>query len=280
MLLLASPCLSVCPHVSTREIWTNFHKILYWGVLLHFVKTFRFWLNSEKNNWHFTQGPVRRNVNGEFPGHSQSLNITFWSTYQICYAVHKSKSEAVPIRTTQALRGAGSIAPTNSWVVIVALWPHFTSGEKTPVAIGSDAGWASELVWTQRLQERSFVSAWEQTPVVQSVVGHYTGWGTPPLNDLHAYPNFFFSWPHPNRLSWSVHLLHSGYLEILRHEWTVRSVALTSDANTAWSFTSDLPHVLWCVAETQRRLGEILGSRSDEYDDYYLRDVATCSLKN
>jgi hypothetical protein len=34
--------------------------------------------------------------------------------------------------------------------------------------------WASELVWTQRLEEKSFASAEDETLVVQSVVKHYT----------------------------------------------------------------------------------------------------------
>jgi len=34
--------------------------------------------------------------------------------------------------------------------------------------------WASEMVWTQRLEEQSFASVQDQTLVVQSVVTHYT----------------------------------------------------------------------------------------------------------
>jgi hypothetical protein len=41
--------------------------------------------------------------------------------------------------------------------------------------------WASELVWTQRLEEKLFASARDRTPVVQSVVCHYTDWVTPAL---------------------------------------------------------------------------------------------------
>jgi hypothetical protein len=33
--------------------------------------------------------------------------------------------------------------------------------------------WASELVWTQMLEEKSFASAGDRTPVIQSVVRHY-----------------------------------------------------------------------------------------------------------
>jgi hypothetical protein len=43
-----------------------------------------------------------------------------------------------------------------------------------PVPLGQEAGWASELVWTQRLEEKSVSSAGGRTQVVQSVVSHYT----------------------------------------------------------------------------------------------------------
>jgi hypothetical protein len=48
-----------------------------------------------------------------------------------------------------------------------------------PAPIGQEAGWVSELVWTQRLEEKFFASARNRTPVTQSVVRHYTDWATP-----------------------------------------------------------------------------------------------------
>jgi hypothetical protein len=47
------------------------------------------------------------------------------------------------------------------------------------VTIVQEAGRFSELVWTQKLEEKSFPSARDRTPVVQSVVGHYADWATP-----------------------------------------------------------------------------------------------------
>jgi hypothetical protein len=44
-----------------------------------------------------------------------------------------------------------------------------------PVPIEQEALWAPETVWTQRLEEKSSVSVGDRTPVIQSVVGHYTG---------------------------------------------------------------------------------------------------------
>jgi hypothetical protein len=52
-------------------------------------------------------------------------------------------------------------------------------GKGPPVPIVQEARWAPEPVWTQRLEEKSFASARDRTPVVQSVVRHYTAWATP-----------------------------------------------------------------------------------------------------
>jgi hypothetical protein len=39
-------------------------------------------------------------------------------------------------------------------------------------------GRSQELVWTQRLEEKSSASAGDRTPVVQSLVRQYTDWVT------------------------------------------------------------------------------------------------------
>jgi hypothetical protein len=55
-------------------------------------------------------------------------------------------------------------------------------GKGPPVPIIQEAGWAPEPVWTQRLEEKSFVPAGDRNPdrpVVQPVVRHYTAWATP-----------------------------------------------------------------------------------------------------
>jgi hypothetical protein len=57
-----------------------------------------------------------------------------------------------------------------------ALYPR---GKDPPVPIVQEAGWAPEPVWTQRLEEKSFAPAGDQTPIVQPVVRHYTAWANP-----------------------------------------------------------------------------------------------------
>jgi hypothetical protein len=47
-------------------------------------------------------------------------------------------------------------------------------GKGPQVPIGMEAGWAPGPVWTQRLEEKSCASAGDRTPVVDSVVRHYT----------------------------------------------------------------------------------------------------------
>jgi hypothetical protein len=44
-------------------------------------------------------------------------------------------------------------------VVSVTPRPRFTPGKGPPVPIVQEAEWVSELVWTQRLEEKSFTSA-------------------------------------------------------------------------------------------------------------------------
>jgi hypothetical protein len=48
-------------------------------------------------------------------------------------------------------------------------------GKGPPVPTGQQPGWAWELVWTQRLEKKSFSSAGNRTPVIQSVLRYYTG---------------------------------------------------------------------------------------------------------
>jgi hypothetical protein len=51
-------------------------------------------------------------------------------------------------------------------------------GKGPPVSVGQEAGWTPEPVWTQRLEEKFSASIGDRTPVVQSVVRHYTDWAT------------------------------------------------------------------------------------------------------
>jgi hypothetical protein len=67
------------------------------------------------------------------------------------------------------------------WVVSVTPRPRFTPGKGPPVPIGWEAGWASEPVWTQRLEEKSLCPCRGSNldrPIVQPVVRHYTAWAT------------------------------------------------------------------------------------------------------
>jgi hypothetical protein len=54
-------------------------------------------------------------------------------------------------------------------------------GKGPPVPTGQEAGWTSESVWTQRLEEKSFClcrgSSLDRT-VVHPLVRHYTAWAT------------------------------------------------------------------------------------------------------
>jgi hypothetical protein len=76
------------------------------------------------------------------------------------------------------------------WVVSVKPRPRFIPGKGPPVPTGQEAGWASDMVWTQKLEEKSFASAGiePRSPVVQSVARHYTDCATPaPLGLSYLY---------------------------------------------------------------------------------------------
>jgi hypothetical protein len=52
-----------------------------------------------------------------------------------------------------------------------ALYPR---GKDPQYPIVQETGWAPEPVWMQRLEEKSSASVGDRTPIVQSVVRHYT----------------------------------------------------------------------------------------------------------
>jgi hypothetical protein len=58
--------------------------------------------------------------------------------------------------------------------------PRFTPGKNSRYPMDRTlAGWTSELVWTYRLEEKSFASDGDWAQVVQSAVRHYINWATP-----------------------------------------------------------------------------------------------------
>jgi hypothetical protein len=71
--------------------------------------------------------------------------------------------------------------------------PRCTPGKGSLVPIGKGAGWASELVLTWRLEEKSFASAGDQTPVVQSVDRHYTDCLYSIFSNIYYLSHVFFT---------------------------------------------------------------------------------------
>jgi hypothetical protein len=112
--------------------------------------------------------------------------MKIWLAFHYEHNTFDLRAKAVPLHTMEGLGGRGGIAildlgTRRGWVVRVTTRPRFSPGERTPVPIGQEAGWAPEPVWTQRLEEKSFclcrVSNLDRR-VVQSVARHYTDWAT------------------------------------------------------------------------------------------------------
>jgi hypothetical protein len=93
----------------------------------------------------------------------------------------------------QALRGRRDITPTTLTLEGVSDQRHSPAAlypkERTPATHWIGAwGRASQLAWTQRLQEKSFAYAGDRTPVVQTLVRHYTDWAPPaPFPNHHSF---------------------------------------------------------------------------------------------
>jgi hypothetical protein len=89
------------------------------------------------------------------------------------------KSKAVPLHAMETFGGERRYSSYSfllildlgtrwGWVVSVTPRPRFTPGERTPVPIVQEVGWALEPVWTQRLQEKSFAPAEDRTSIARS----------------------------------------------------------------------------------------------------------------
>jgi hypothetical protein len=83
--------------------------------------------------------------------------------------------KAVPLHTMQALGGRGDRSYTFTTSALDGVeWSASRPGralppeKDPPVSIGQEAGWAPDPVWTQRLEEKSFASAGNRTPIARS----------------------------------------------------------------------------------------------------------------
>jgi hypothetical protein len=88
----------------------------------------------------------------------------------------KSKSKAVPLHAMETLGGERTYSSYSFSTSALdgGEWPAsrpgraLPPGERTPVPIVQEAGWAREPVWTQSLEEKSFVSAGDRTSIARS----------------------------------------------------------------------------------------------------------------
>jgi hypothetical protein len=112
-----------------------------------------------------------------------ALNMNFSLYLQIIsVTITKGKQSSPTTRNGGAWRERRYSSYSFLTLVSVRPRPRFAPGKEPPVPVVQEAGWASEPVWTQRLEEKSFrICRGSNTdrPVVQPVVRHYTDWATP-----------------------------------------------------------------------------------------------------
>jgi hypothetical protein len=109
---------------------------------------------------------------------------------QVMALKRKENSKAVPLchagaKVERSCSSYSSLTSTLDGVSCECQAP----GRGHTVSTGQEAGWASELVWRHKLEEKSFASAGDRTHVVQSVVRHYTAWATPAPNKATSLQN-------------------------------------------------------------------------------------------
>jgi hypothetical protein len=119
-----------------------------------------------------------------------SIRISHWSILHLVPTTPprslRLKPKAVPLHATKTLGGEEYSSYSFS-ALDEGEWSASRSGsvlrpgKGPPVPIVQEDGWASEPVWTQRLEEIYFRFCRGSNlyrPVVQPVVRHYTAWAT------------------------------------------------------------------------------------------------------
>jgi hypothetical protein len=97
-------------------------------------------------------------------------------------ALSPTNSKDVPLHAMEALGGRGNSPSFLTSALDGGEGSESRPGRAlAPVPIGQEAGWASKLVWTQRIQEKSFRlcrGSKMYRSVIQPVARHYTDWAT------------------------------------------------------------------------------------------------------
>jgi hypothetical protein len=142
--------------------------------------------------------------------------------------------KAVPLHATKAPGWCGGIAPTHSrprpWMEqAVSVTPRVRFlgvGKGPPVPIVQEARWVPGAVWTQRVEDKSFVLCRGSNldrPVVRPVARHYIDWATrlTSTNESQVYSGLTFTVTHiylgttPNRHTASILFEHTGIMKTL-----------------------------------------------------------------
>jgi hypothetical protein len=119
-----------------------------------------------------------------YPSIHSSINAPMSSSSHFYYSLHHEcqskllsgpshacKQSRIGHKATPSLAAPGSSYPPRRWRRRISSCQ--VTWRVSSVTRHKNYGCASELVWTQRLNEKSFASTGDWTPVVQSIVRHY-----------------------------------------------------------------------------------------------------------
>jgi hypothetical protein len=153
-----------------------------------------------KLHYHLYFNNLHRSITTNKVVYSYAGYRTKYMIQQINYIIyHRGSTQWIcPAITIQASRGEIYIAPTHSWPRHYMRWegsvtprPRFTPGERTPIPIGQEAGWAPEPVWTQRLEKRIIFLCWESN-LARPVCSQTVYWPSYPCDKSYQLHRFMY----------------------------------------------------------------------------------------
>jgi hypothetical protein len=133
--------------------------IIHCGEIILLFTKFIFWTNKYYTNVQYFNNNLLNIYIYIYLIQADMYQITFSETFNIWTKLKYS----CPATRHAGAKGRGDVAPTHSWLGrwmgwVVSVTPRraLPPGKGPPVPIVQEAGWASDPVWAQRVEEKFF----------------------------------------------------------------------------------------------------------------------------